>query len=277
MVSPPSSQLRGWKEIAGCLRVSERSAKRWEATRGLPIHRVPGAARDAVFALSDELDAWLRRGGANKPEFEQQEPDADDAASPPADAERRGATERPRRSVRAWVGVGAGLGVVLVFLAVSLWLRGPATGARPAQVEPASPTQVGGGEAPLAPGGPEWLLRVRLPERSVGDFGLRDGTCGGFTVESQRWVQLCAQPWRSMLRLDIRVYPFRGPEATPAREPATNVLLLPDSEVLVREPVRLYVEWVAAPPTPGLGATADEGQPNQNGSSRQRRNREGRD
>ena len=54
-----SRQLRGWKEIAGYLRVSERSAKRWEQSRGLPVRQMAGASRDVVFAFTDELNAWL--------------------------------------------------------------------------------------------------------------------------------------------------------------------------------------------------------------------------
>lgn len=35
---------------------------RWEQQRGLPIHRVPGGQRHAVFAFRQELDEWLKRG-----------------------------------------------------------------------------------------------------------------------------------------------------------------------------------------------------------------------
>ena len=37
----------------------ERTVKRWEATRGLPIHRFPGEARSKIFADVLELEAWL--------------------------------------------------------------------------------------------------------------------------------------------------------------------------------------------------------------------------
>ncbi|HEX3887130.1 MAG TPA: tetratricopeptide repeat protein [Phenylobacterium sp.] len=33
--------------------------KRWEAARGLPIHRVPGRARSKIYAYAQELEAWL--------------------------------------------------------------------------------------------------------------------------------------------------------------------------------------------------------------------------
>jgi tetratricopeptide (TPR) repeat protein len=52
--------LVSWKEIAAFLDRAERTAKRWERKRGLPVHRVPGGERSGVFAYSHELSAWLR-------------------------------------------------------------------------------------------------------------------------------------------------------------------------------------------------------------------------
>ena len=52
-------RLDGWKTIASYLDKAERTVKRWEADRGLPIHRVPGGGRAAVYAIAAELDAWL--------------------------------------------------------------------------------------------------------------------------------------------------------------------------------------------------------------------------
>ncbi len=53
-------RLDSWKEIAGFFRRAERTVKRWEAERGLPVHRVPGGGRSAVFAYSNELAGWLK-------------------------------------------------------------------------------------------------------------------------------------------------------------------------------------------------------------------------
>jgi tetratricopeptide (TPR) repeat protein len=53
-------RLDSWKEIAAFLGRAERTVKRWEAERGLPVHRVPGGGRSAVFAYSNELADWLR-------------------------------------------------------------------------------------------------------------------------------------------------------------------------------------------------------------------------
>ncbi len=53
-------RLRSWKEIAAYFGADERTVKRWEVTRGLPVHRVPGEARAPVYAYEAELAAWLR-------------------------------------------------------------------------------------------------------------------------------------------------------------------------------------------------------------------------
>jgi tetratricopeptide (TPR) repeat protein len=53
-------RLDSWKEIASFLGRAERTVKRWETERGLPVHRVPGGGRSAVFAYSNELVDWLK-------------------------------------------------------------------------------------------------------------------------------------------------------------------------------------------------------------------------
>ena len=68
--SPKATELRSegwlesWKEIAGYLRRSVRSARRWEKEEGLPIHRHPHARGDSVYAYKAELDAWWQNRGA---------------------------------------------------------------------------------------------------------------------------------------------------------------------------------------------------------------------
>ena len=56
----PGKRLDSWKEIAAFLGRAERTVKRWETERGLPVHRVPGGGRSAVFAYGDELSDWLK-------------------------------------------------------------------------------------------------------------------------------------------------------------------------------------------------------------------------
>src|SRR6201993_4482370 len=58
-----NGRLDSWKEIAEYLKRDVRTAIRWEKHRGLPVHRVPGGKRQAVFAYADQIDAWLSNEG----------------------------------------------------------------------------------------------------------------------------------------------------------------------------------------------------------------------
>lgn len=53
-----AEQLVGWKRIAKHLNCSERTARRWEAEEGLPVHRHQHASRSGIYAFTDELDSW---------------------------------------------------------------------------------------------------------------------------------------------------------------------------------------------------------------------------
>lgn len=74
MTSKPSAQpgrtrIDSWKEIAALFGRDERTVKRWEKERGLPVHRIPGGSRGSVYAFKEELTAWLeakqQAGGAD--------------------------------------------------------------------------------------------------------------------------------------------------------------------------------------------------------------------
>ena len=52
------SRIESWKEIAAYFGRDERTVKRWEKTRSLPIHRLPGE-KGGVFAYRRELTVWL--------------------------------------------------------------------------------------------------------------------------------------------------------------------------------------------------------------------------
>ncbi|MGD0401704.1 MAG: tetratricopeptide repeat protein [Candidatus Acidiferrales bacterium] len=56
----PNRRLDTWKEIGAFFGRDERTVKRWEVTRGLPVHRVPGAGRANVYANTKELIEWLK-------------------------------------------------------------------------------------------------------------------------------------------------------------------------------------------------------------------------
>ncbi|MGP0099349.1 MAG: tetratricopeptide repeat protein [Terriglobales bacterium] len=60
-------RVDSWKEIAAFLGRDERTVRRWEKERSLPIHRLPGGGRGGVFAYTSELREWLKGRGS---EFE---------------------------------------------------------------------------------------------------------------------------------------------------------------------------------------------------------------
>jgi len=67
-----SERLDSWKEIAAYLNHDVRTTMRWEKNRGLPVHRIPGGQRQAVFAYRTEISQWLEgmssAGDAETPE-----------------------------------------------------------------------------------------------------------------------------------------------------------------------------------------------------------------
>ena len=71
---PVVDRLECWIQIASYLKCDVRTARRWEK-RGLPVHRVPGGERSAVFAYRGEIDAWLsgRAGQPSATHFRYQE------------------------------------------------------------------------------------------------------------------------------------------------------------------------------------------------------------
>ncbi len=91
-----NDRLRGWKEIGRWFGVDERTVKRWEVSRGLPVHRVPGEPRAPVFAYVNELRIWSDGN-----------PATEDAATVPP-SPRPAAKPDRRRTVLA------GLGLLLV-------------------------------------------------------------------------------------------------------------------------------------------------------------------
>jgi len=77
-------RLDTWKEIGGFFGRDERTVKRWEMTRKLPVHRVPGGGRANVYAYEGELAEWLR---SNDPQVdaEREEAAQDNPSKPGSD------------------------------------------------------------------------------------------------------------------------------------------------------------------------------------------------
>jgi PAS domain S-box-containing protein len=58
---PDSDVLRSWKDISNYLKASVKTVQRWEQTHKLPVRRLRVAKGATVFALSSEIDEWVRR------------------------------------------------------------------------------------------------------------------------------------------------------------------------------------------------------------------------
>ena len=115
MANPETSDRRldSWKAIADYLRRDVATVRRWER-QGLPVRRVPGGERRAVFAYTSELDAWLRAGHKT--------------ASAPAAATPAAATmPTPRRLGPRWL---APMLIAAVVVAAAAWWTN-STGASP--------------------------------------------------------------------------------------------------------------------------------------------------
>lgn len=79
-------RLVGWKDIAAYLGKADRTVKRWGSERGLPVHRVPGAAKTSVYAYPVELDHWLESANVAEPDDESLIHEAVNTAVEAADA-----------------------------------------------------------------------------------------------------------------------------------------------------------------------------------------------
>jgi Tfp pilus assembly protein PilF len=90
--SHSDKRLDSWKEIAAFFERDERTVRRWEIERGLPVHRVPGSARGVVYAFTSELEEWLR----HKQPAEETEPAPRPAVVAPAAAPNLKPDQLPR-------------------------------------------------------------------------------------------------------------------------------------------------------------------------------------
>ena len=115
-----NGRLDGWKEVAAHLGRGVRTAQRWERELGLPVRRLGTGGAEVVYALKDELDAWLLRQsrlpGAQQP---QEQTGSAHAAEP--------------RRLRAWLGPA---GLVFGLGLIGAWMMLRTT--RPAQSSPSA-------------------------------------------------------------------------------------------------------------------------------------------
>ena len=254
----PSQQLRGWKEIAAYLKTSERSAMRWEADRGLPVRRVPGAARDAVFADRQELDAWLNGPGTPSPSLTGTGNDA--AADEPAPDEKsqREAPRSARR--RAFAALAIALPAMVVAVSVfayTTWRASTAeTGDAPggagsaahASAPAAAPAAAGADDRR---GEPDAItLELSGPGRSLSRIGVAPGRCGYTEYASGDRLEFCARPAGEWLDVSVLFTPKPDARKPPGRQEPTTFRLARDTKIRILSPLVLDLEWVSPAPAP---------------------------
>ena len=110
---PPGTRLDSWKEIAVYLNRDVTTVQRWEKREGMPVHRHVHEKRGSVYALPEELDAWVesRRSRGGEVEIK-----AEPEASP---APRSGPDKPATRRARLWLALAAVLSVSTIAAA---WL-----------------------------------------------------------------------------------------------------------------------------------------------------------
>ncbi len=140
-------RLDSWKEIASFFRRDERTVKRWEKERGLPVHRLQGSATGRVYAYSDELLQWMKSPVSAEPVASTMEPAAVDRASPAVEAPqtpslrqaipkqgnqnlRRRASDKVRPARKRWLVGALVLATLLVVAGGFLYFKRPSRSVR---------------------------------------------------------------------------------------------------------------------------------------------------
>ncbi|MGA8529182.1 MAG: hypothetical protein WB622_05665 [Acidobacteriaceae bacterium] len=93
----PGRRIDSWKEIAAFFGRDERTVRRWEKERSLPVHRIPGE-RGGVFAYTDELTRWLNSTSEAVDAAEPSSPADPPPAPAPSSPEAVPPLERPPAS-----------------------------------------------------------------------------------------------------------------------------------------------------------------------------------
>ncbi len=99
-VKPPDDRLDSWKAIAAYLHRDVTTVQRWEKREGMPVHRHLHDKGGSVYALTAELDIWLRNRRLSS-EDEQREPRAETPRAAEADSIRTGTPQARRWFVLA--------------------------------------------------------------------------------------------------------------------------------------------------------------------------------
>jgi len=68
--------LNSWKEISNYVGRGVRTIQRWESDMRFPVHRTGEHLRSSVYALSEEIDAWLKHRGNARPSHREERHDS---------------------------------------------------------------------------------------------------------------------------------------------------------------------------------------------------------
>src|ERR1700689_4648578 len=124
-VKAPNRRLDSWKEIAAFFDRDERTVKRWEKERLLPVHRLPGGSRARVFAFTGELERWMHSLESSPVELEPSdnlEPPEELTAAvedfPSRDSDIAEAVQAPTHSPWPWLAAAGSALVIAAAIAV---------------------------------------------------------------------------------------------------------------------------------------------------------------
>ncbi|MGC1383052.1 MAG: tetratricopeptide repeat protein, partial [Candidatus Acidiferrales bacterium] len=143
-------RLDTWKEIGAFFGRDERTVKRWEDQRGLPVHRVPGSGRGSVYAYTNELAEWLKTADTRVSVSTSVEETTSAAAALDAPVATDSSDlpevlaaetpDLPKKSRSAWMWIAAALAIVALvgglWLYKTRWAGEPKTSADAHPVDP---------------------------------------------------------------------------------------------------------------------------------------------
>ena len=109
-------RLDSWKEIAVYLNRDVTTVQRWEKKEGMPVHRHVHDKRGSVYALTGELDGWIRIRSSRVDEPEIKPASKSEVGTPPAALSDRAAMA-PRRTRLLWFALAAAVCLCLAAIA----------------------------------------------------------------------------------------------------------------------------------------------------------------
>jgi TolB-like protein/Tfp pilus assembly protein PilF len=112
----PEVLLDSWKEIAAYLKRDVTTVQRWEKREGMPVHRHVHEKRGSVYALTEELDAWIQ---SRKPRIDEPETPPEAEALQPVQSAPN-ATDA--RKAPVWFALAAALAALCVCVLAATWL-----------------------------------------------------------------------------------------------------------------------------------------------------------